>query len=121
MAVQKWRHYPEHGKFIIKTDHESLKYRLEQRINSSIQKRRAEKFLCLNYEFLYRSGKENVVVDALSRRDEGECLAISMVIPEWIKEVLSSYEEDTAVKELIAAVLLDKKTYPNYECTRMGL
>ena len=56
-----------------------------------------------------------MVLDALSRRDEGGCWTISMVVPEWIKEVLFRFEEDTAVKELIADVLLDKETYPNYE------
>lgn len=38
-AVSKWRHYLEQGQFIIKTDHESIKHLLEQRLNTYVQQK----------------------------------------------------------------------------------
>ena len=72
MAVSKWRHYLEGGMFIIKTDHEPLKHLLEQKLTTTIQKRGLTKLLGLDYIIQYRSGKNNKVVDALSRQFEEE-------------------------------------------------
>jgi len=33
MVVDKWRHYLEGGRFIIKTDHENLKFLLQQKLH----------------------------------------------------------------------------------------
>lgn len=66
-AVQKWRHYLLQNHFIIKTDQRSLKYLLEQRLNTPIQQQWLPKLLEFNYEIQYRQGKDNVAADALSR------------------------------------------------------
>ena len=47
----------------------------------------------LDYSIEYLRGKENVVIDALSRKEEvGQCQAIFVAIREWMKEVAGSYE-----------------------------
>jgi len=69
MAIDKWRHYLEQDHFVIQTDHESLKYLLDQKIHTPIQKKGLTKLLGLNYRIIYKKGKENKVVDALSRRN----------------------------------------------------
>ena len=68
MVVERWRHYLKYDHFIIKIDHESLKYLLEQKIYSSIQRKGLIKLLRLRYQIHYKIGKENKAADALSRR-----------------------------------------------------
>ena len=73
-AVNKWRHYLEAGPFIIKTDHESLQFLDQQRLHTQFQRKGVCKLMGMDYTIVYRKDKENVVADALSRREEkGEC------------------------------------------------
>ena len=56
-----------------------------------------------------------MVADALSRRgDLGlVCTAITTTVPEWIKEVISSYQEDNWAQNSIGEVLLKPDQIPN--------
>jgi hypothetical protein len=91
MAVEKWRHYLEQEQFVIQTDHESLKYLLDQKIHTSIQKKGLTKLLGLRYTILYRKGRENIAADALSRKHSnsslvtvvGELKAVASILPAW--------------------------------------
>lgn len=67
MALKQWRHQLEQGTFFIRTDHESLKYLLDQRISNQIQKKGLSKLMGLSYKVVYRKGSKNKVADALSR------------------------------------------------------
>lgn len=117
-AVQKWRHYLDCGEFIIKTDQEAIKHLLSQRLHTYIQQKGITKLLGLNYKICYKKGKENKAADALSRRDWTEMgemnLLISTVVPTWVQEVLTSYEHDEAVKEMIRILLIDAVAKPHY-------
>lgn len=67
-ALETWQHYLLSKEFIIHTDHESLKYLKGQH---KLNKRHAtwvEFIEPFPYVIRYKSGKENVVADALSRR-----------------------------------------------------
>ncbi|RVW13399.1 Transposon Tf2-8 polyprotein [Vitis vinifera] len=69
--------YPKKVKypvFFIRTDQRSLKYFLEQRVATSEQQKWVAKLLGYDYEIIYRPGKENSVVDALSRRPNSPLL-----------------------------------------------
>lgn len=85
-------------------DHESLKYLLEQKTTTLMQQKRMFKLIGFDYTIVYRKGKENLVVDALSRRDseEEDNLAISAVTPAWVSELLESYRGDRDYERLIA-------------------
>ncbi|KAF7806156.1 Ty3/gypsy retrotransposon protein [Senna tora] len=69
-AVMKWRHYLLGKKFLIKTDHKSLKELMHQVIQTPDQQFYLSKLLGFEYEIVYRTGKTNMVADALSRKDE---------------------------------------------------
>jgi len=114
MAVDKWRHYLEQDQFIIQTNHESLIYLLDQKIHTLIQKKGLAKLLGLNYRIKYKKGKENKVVDALSRRiiqSEDSCqetgmaggwlTAITQVVPSWYDQIYSSYKDDARLQDII--------------------
>ena len=71
----------------------------------------------LSYEIQYKKGRENKVADALSRRassEEGDCAALVCVIPEWMKEVIGSYEWDGKAQDLIRQLLLTPDNQPDF-------
>ena len=46
-------------------------------------------------EIIHKKGKENVVVDALSRKDEDiTSYSILVTIPDWMDEIRSEYSKD---------------------------
>ena len=49
MAVDKWRHYLEGGRFITKTDYESLKFLLQQKLQTQLQRKGMAKLMVLDY------------------------------------------------------------------------
>ena len=69
-ALKKWRPYLMGRHFKVKMDHDSLKYFLEQRLSSKGQQKWVTKMLGYDFEIIYRKGKQNVVADAISRKDE---------------------------------------------------
>jgi hypothetical protein len=71
-AVDLWCPYLLGEHFQIKTNHQSLKYFLEQRISSPEQQKWMTKLFGYDYEIIYKKGKDNVVADALSRKYEDE-------------------------------------------------
>ncbi|KAJ1700090.1 hypothetical protein LUZ63_008602 [Rhynchospora breviuscula] len=104
-AVQKWRHYLLGGSFVIRTDHISLKHLLEQRINTSMQHKSLSKLLGLNYTIEYKKGSNNLVADALSRREGDDCqfselCLVSEIIPQWVVELQASYAGDEWILKL---------------------
>jgi hypothetical protein len=85
-VVDLWRPYLLGQRFQIKTDHQSLKYFLEQRISCLEQQKWVTKLFAYDYEIIYKKGKYNVVVDALSQKyeDEGSLFSLSFIVPDWL-------------------------------------
>jgi hypothetical protein len=59
-------------RFQIKTEHQTLKYFLEQHISSPEKQKWVTKLFGYDYEIIYKKGKDNVVADALSQKYEEE-------------------------------------------------
>jgi hypothetical protein len=99
-SLKRWRHYFLGNKLIIRTDQQSLKFMTDQRVASSIQHKLMLKLLEFDFTLEYKQGKENVVADALSRKQHS-LLAISSVTPKWISEVEDSYSIDPLCQQLL--------------------
>lgn len=118
-AVGKWSRYLVGAPFVIRTDHLSLKYLQEQKIVNSLQQKWLYKLLGYNFTIEYKPGKANVIADALSRQFDNEvvvetseeehlCALITHIQPSWVEEVISSYEQDKYIQDLIAQAILDQ-------------
>eukprot|EP00253_Pinus_taeda_P008208 PITA_08208 len=103
-ALKKWRPYLMGRHFKVKMDHDSLKYFLEQRLSSREKQKWVTKMLGYDFEIIYKKGKQNVVADALSRKNEDvEALlcAISIIQPDWINEGREEWKNGEEVWALI--------------------
>ncbi|KAD4585144.1 hypothetical protein E3N88_22745 [Mikania micrantha] len=59
LAVQKWNHYLMGRHFLIRTDHYTLKFLLEQRITTTEQQRLLLKLMPYDFSICHKAGKEN--------------------------------------------------------------
>jgi hypothetical protein len=115
-AVELWRPYLLGQRFQIKTDHQSLKYFLEQRISSQEQQKWVTKLFGYDYEIIYKKGKENVVADALSRKyeDEGSLFSLSFIVPDWLQAVHQEWLQDPKSLHLIQQLQNKAQAPPGY-------
>ncbi|XP_060196232.1 uncharacterized protein LOC132625623, partial [Lycium barbarum] len=68
-ALATWQHYLWPREFVVKTDHESLRYLKSQGKLNRRHAKWVEFIETFPYVIAYKQGKENVVADALSRRE----------------------------------------------------
>ena len=99
LAVLKWRHYLLGRPFIIRIDYQSLKYLLEQRVATPFQQKWIAKLIGYDYEITYKHGKENLVADALSEREDlyvGNATLNSLVSVNstWLPKVQLNWQTD---------------------------
>jgi hypothetical protein len=109
-ALKKWCPYLIGRHFKVKTDHDSLKYILEQRLSLEEQQKWANNILGYDFEIIYKKGKKHVIADALSRKDEDvEALlcAISIIQPDWIIEARDAWKNYENVWNLIQRLQWD--------------
>jgi hypothetical protein len=109
-ALKKWHPYLIGRHFKVKTDHDSIKYLLEQRLSSEEQQKWVTKILGYDFEIIYKKGKQNVVADTLSRKDEDVeafLCAISVIQPDWIIEARDEWKNDKKVWTLIQRLQQD--------------
>ncbi|XP_075669683.1 uncharacterized protein LOC142639376 [Castanea sativa] len=69
IAIKRWRAYLVGRPFTVKTDQQSLKYLLEQKIGTPAQLKWFAKLLGYVFVVEYKKGKGNLVVEMLSRKE----------------------------------------------------
>jgi hypothetical protein len=87
-ALAKWRQYLLGIKFLIRTEHNSLQYLLRRKNLSTEQQKWMEKLSTFDMEIIHKKGKDNIVVDALLRKNEEvREYATTIVIPNWLDDI----------------------------------
>jgi hypothetical protein len=111
MVVERYVYYLKHDQFIIKINHESLKFILEKKFQTHIQKKSSTKLLKLKYIIQYKKGKENMVADALSinvitgrqlenmKEKNSDLTAITIIKQVWYNQVGETHEGDELFKK----------------------
>jgi hypothetical protein len=112
-ALSKWRHYFHGGQLVIRTDQQSLKFMMTQRLAEGIQHKLLMKMLEFNYVIEYKKGAENKVVDALLRK-ENPIMAISTATPAWVQDIEHSYSQDSYYSSILEQVLINSEAVPHY-------
>lgn len=79
-AIPHWRHFLWGCKFIVRTDHYSLKFLL-QRLTISPQHHWISKLLGYDFKVEFQAGRLNTVTNALSRREEETPSILLLFIP----------------------------------------
>ena len=131
-TVKRWRPYLVGKPFIIKTDQQSLKYLLEQRVGTPAQQKWITKLLGYSFLVEYKKGQENKAADALSRRvstpspalslldgpssstlslaachEEAHFYLISFPCPTWLGILKESYHTDPEYQHLLTSMSTD--------------
>jgi hypothetical protein len=89
---------------------------LEQHISSPEQQKWVTKLFGYDFEIIYKKGKENVVVDALSRKnkDEGSIFSLSFIVPDWLQVVRREWLQDPKSSQLIQQLQSSAPAPPGY-------
>ena len=137
-ALKEWRELLRAGPFTIETDHKNLEYFKTKRSLNERQTRWAQLLSEFNFTLVYRPGKENVLADALSRREQDlpkgaddsrlserkatlippekiavEASAVTLEPPsELVSQWQSAKEQDSLFQDLVRAVRAGDRQLP---------
>ena len=110
-AIQHWRPYLWGRRFLIRTDHYSLKFLLDQRIVTYPQQHWLSKLMGYDFSVEYRSGRENTVADALSRCHENPATihAVSSPSTPYLQAVREAIQRSTALRSMRDEILAGER------------
>ena len=114
-AVRHWRPYLWGRRFMVKTDHYSLKYLLDQRLSTIPQHHWVGKLLGFDFTVEYKPGHTNAVADALSRRDtpeEGTVLALSGPRFDFLDRLRLAHATEPALVSLLEDIRSGARSSP---------
>ena len=116
-AVKKWRQYLLGHRFIIITDHMSLKELLTQMIQTPEQHTYLARLMGYDYQIIHRSGAQNQAADALSRIPDlasSSYLTLSVPCPTFLEELRRQLESSSTYVEHRDAITHSPSTHSDY-------
>jgi hypothetical protein len=106
-ALTKFRQYLVGNRFVVKTNHNSLKYFLEQKDLSERQQKWVTKVQNFDFDIEYVKGKKNVTIDALSRRP-ASC-SLMDISTDWKAHLLVEYSKNKSTCEVLDGKVVDER------------
>jgi hypothetical protein len=115
-AVTKWKHYLRGRRFLIRTDHSSLKFLLDHKATHEVQQVWLTKLLGFDYEIEYRKGKDNLAANALSGilSTELSALTLSSISTNIMEEIRQTWAADSNLQKVIEELRKDANSHPAY-------
>ena len=109
-ALDSWKHYLLGTPFIIRTDHQSIKYFMTQTKLSDKQMRWANFLSQFHFHIAHIPGKHNLVADALSRRPQAN--AVSVAYHNDLTSMVDAYATDPDFADVMSALATGKTQDP---------
>jgi hypothetical protein len=97
--LTKFRQYLVGNKFLVKTNHNSLKYFLEKKDLRECQQKCVTKVQAFDFDIEYVKGKNNIVADALSRRPT--TCSLMDISTNWKSHLLVEYSKKKFAWEIL--------------------
>jgi hypothetical protein len=101
--VRHWRLYLWGRRFLVRTDHYSLKFLLDQRLSTVSQHQWLSKLFGFDFTVEYRPGRLNSAADALSRRDEENAALCTLSGPSFdlYADICRATAADSVTRDLL--------------------
>lgn len=103
LVVENWHQYLERSRFCIRTDQQSLKFLLGQKLKTPFQMYWVAKLMGYDYEIQYKRGSDNSAADSLSRLHGSQILQISLDTgsPELLELIKDSWQADPVIASVL--------------------
>jgi hypothetical protein len=106
-ALTKFKEYLVGNKFVVKTDHNRLKYFLEKKDLRERQQKWVTKVEAFDFDIEYVKGKKNIVADALSRRP-ATC-SLMEISADWKSQLLVEYSKTKLTCKVLDGQIQDDR------------
>lgn len=116
-AVQKWQHYLMLQPFTIRTNQQSIKYILDQKLATPFQQKWLSKLAGFDFTVEYKRGTENNIADALSRLPCTQLfeITVSSVQSDLMDKLKQQWETDLHLQQLIQDLQRDPASHVHYK------